>query len=244
MAKNMREKTARIAENKDIRKIRHGFGNVSSKIDDMTEQILHEYFPDLSIMEFKILGTIAYHGEIPARYHLRSLAHKSRYREEDVMAAIEKLRSLKYIEDEKVAPKHFFRVVDLVHRYVPQWEKTYAWLQTFRYDFSEYLWDLGVLISEENWGAAVALQRPQTSLQPKRHPNMRMEKYLAPILSQEGASRLAQILIKDEVDALVVYILESKLKDNELTIETLDEVRQIIMNAGMMASDYDDYLMM
>ena len=210
----------------------------------MTEQILHEHFPDLSIMEFKILGTVAYHGEIPARYHLRSLAHKSRYREEDVMAAIEKLRSLKYIEDEKVAPKHFFRVVDLVHRYVPQWEKTYAWLQTFRYDFSEYLWDLGVLISEGNWGAAVALQRPQTSLQPKRHPNMRMEKYLAPILSQEGASRLAQILIKDEVDALVVYILESKLKDNELTIETLDEVRQIIMNAGMMASDYDDYLMM
>ena len=77
----------------------------------MTDQILHEHFPDLSIMEFKILGTIAYHGEIPARYHLRSLAHKSRYREEDVMAAIEKLRLLKYIDDEKVAPKHFFRVV-------------------------------------------------------------------------------------------------------------------------------------
>lgn len=54
----------------------------------MTEQTLHEHFPDLSIMEFKVLGTIAYHGEIPARYHLRSLAHKSRYREEDVLDAV------------------------------------------------------------------------------------------------------------------------------------------------------------
>ena len=134
----------------------------------MTEQILHEQFPDLSILEFKILGTIAYHGEIPAKYHLRSLAHKSRYREEDVMAAIEKLRELNYLEDDKVAPKHFFRVVDMVHKYVPQWEKTYAWLQTFRYDFSQYLWELGVLISEDNWAAAIALKRPQASLQSKR----------------------------------------------------------------------------
>lgn len=169
----------------------------------MTEQILHEQFPDLSILEFKILGTIAYHGEIPAKYHLRSLAHKSRYREEDVMAAIEKLRSLNYLEDDKVAPKHFFRVVDMVHKYVPQWEKTYAWLQTFRYDFSQYLWELGVLISEDNLAAAIALKRPPASLQSKRLANMRMERYLAPILEREECGRLAQILIKDEVDALV-----------------------------------------
>ncbi len=210
----------------------------------MTEQILHEQFPDLSILEFKILGTIAYHGEIPAKYHLRSLAHKSRYREEDVMAAIEKLRELNYLEDDKVAPKHFFRVVDMVHKYVPQWEKTYAWLQTFRYDFSQYLWELGVLISEDNWAAAIALKRPQASLQSKRLANMRMERYLAPILEREECSRLAQILIKDEVDALVLYILESRLKENTLTIETISEIRQIIMKAGMESNDYDDQLMM
>ena len=145
----------------------------------MTEQTLHEHFPDLSIMEFKILGTIAYHGEIPARYHLRSLAHKSRYREEDVLAAVEKLRASDYLEDDKVSPKHFFRVVDFVMKNVPQWEKTYAWLQTFRYDFSEYLWELGKLISDENWAAAAALKRPSTSTQAKRQPSMRMEKYLA-----------------------------------------------------------------
>ena len=113
----------------------------------MTEQTLHEHFPDLSILEFKILGTIAYHGEIPAKYHLRSLAHKSRCREEEVLTAVEKLRKSEYMEDDKVAPKHFFHVVDFVMKNVPQWEKTYAWLQTFRYDFSEYLWELGKLIS-------------------------------------------------------------------------------------------------
>ena len=67
----------------------------------MTLQTLQEHFPDLSIMEFKVLGTIAYHGEIPAKYHLRSLAHKSRYREEDVMEAVEKLRRSQYISDGK-----------------------------------------------------------------------------------------------------------------------------------------------
>ena len=59
----------------------------------MTEQTLHEHFPDLSILEFKVLGTIAYHGEIPAGYHLRTLAQKSRYHESDVLTAVVKLRA-------------------------------------------------------------------------------------------------------------------------------------------------------
>ena len=190
----------------------------------MTEQTLHEHFPDLSILEFKILGTIAYHGEIPAKYHLRSLAHKSRCREEEVLTAVEKLRKSEYMEGEKVAPKHFFHVVDFVMKNVPQWEKTYAWLQTFRYDFSEYLWELGKLISQENWAAAAALKRPNSSTQAKRQPNMRMERYLAPILGQKDDCRLASVLIKDEVDSLVDYLLDSRLRENALTLDGLDEI--------------------
>ena len=210
----------------------------------MTEQTLHEHFPDLSILEFKILGTIAYHGEIPAKYHLRSLAHKSRCREEEVLTAVEKLRKSEYMEGEKVAPKHFFHVVDFVMKNVPQWEKTYAWLQTFRYDFSEYLWELGKLISQENWVAAAALKRPNSSTQAKRQPSMRMERYLAPILGQKDDCRLASVLIKDEVDSLVDYLLDSRLRENALTLDGLDEIRNIIDKSGMDALEYDDKLMM
>ena len=210
----------------------------------MTEQTLHEHFPDLSILEFKILGTIAYHGEIPAKYHLRSLAHKSRYREDDVLAAVEKLRKSEYLEDDKVAPKHFFRVVDFVLKNVAQWEKTYAWLQTFRYDTSEYLWELGKLLSERKWYSAFTLRRPQASMVAKRPDSMRLEKYLAPILGEKDNYELSRLLLKDEMDALVTYMLESKLKDNTLTLDSIDDIREIVERSGMFVDDYEDELMM
>ena len=77
----------------------------------MTEKILHEHFQDLSIMEFKMLGSIAYHGEIPSWF---TLAQKFRYQESDVKEALAKLRKSEYILDDRVSPKYFFKVVDFI----------------------------------------------------------------------------------------------------------------------------------
>ena len=208
----------------------------------MTLQTLQEHFPDLSIMEFKVLGTIAYHGEIPAKYHLRSLAHKSRYREEDVMEAVEKLRRSQYISDGRVNPKYFFPVVDFIMKNTPQWENTFAWMQTFRYDFSAYIWDLCKLISQENYAAAVALKRPVTSTYSNREKAMRLERYLACIIDTKEGETLARLLIKDEVDALVTYLLEDKLRENLLSVEEIEKIKQIIYRAGMCLEDYEDQL--
>lgn len=210
----------------------------------MTEKTLHESFPDLSILEFKVLGTIAYHGEIPARYHLRSLAQKSRYKEDDVLAAVDKLRRSDYILEGRVSPKYFFKVVDFIMKNIPQWENTYALMQTFRYDFSEYLWNLGKLISYEDWSGAVALKRPKTSIQHDRNSGMRMERYLANIISNKENGILARILIRDEVDALVTYRLEDLLRENRLTMEEISSVEDMISNAGMCLEDFEDQLNM
>ena len=208
----------------------------------MTEKTLHEYFPDLSIMEFKMLGTIAYHGEIPGWFHFKTLAQKSRYQESDVKEALNKLRKSEYILEERVSPKYFFKVVDFIMKNIPQWENTFSRMQTFRYDFSAYLWELGKLISNEEWIKAVALRRPKASLQPERHVSMRMEKYLANIISNKENGILAKILIRDEVDALVTYQLEQLLRENRLSLEEIAGVEEMIDNADMCLYDYADQL--
>jgi hypothetical protein len=50
---------------------------------------------------------------------------------------------------------------------------------------------------------------------------MRMERYLANIISNKENGILARILIRDEVDALVTYRLEDLLRENRLTMEEI-----------------------
>lgn len=67
---------------------------------------------------------------------------------------------------------------------------------------------------------------------------------LAPILGQKDDCRLASILIKDEVESLVDFLLDSRLRENTLTLEGIDEIRNIVVKAGIEPDDYDDKLMM
>ena len=160
------------------------------------------------------------------------------------MTAVDKIRRSDYILEGRVSPKYFFKVVDFIMKNIPQWENTYAWMQTFRYDFSEYLWNLGKLISYEDWSGAVALKRPKTSIQHDRHSGMRMERYLANIISNKKNGILARILIRDEVDALVTYRLEDLLRENRLTMEEISSVEDMISNAGMCLDDFEEQLNM
>ena len=76
----------------------------------MTEKKLHEYFPELSVMDFNVLCNIAYHGEIPSSYAIRNIASCSRANVGEVSDALTRLRRTPYIEGTKVAPRYFFKV--------------------------------------------------------------------------------------------------------------------------------------
>ena len=45
----------------------HWHVNFATYSDIMTDKKLQEYFPELSVMDFKVLCNIAYHGEIPGK---------------------------------------------------------------------------------------------------------------------------------------------------------------------------------
>ena len=51
----------------------------------MTEKKLHEYFPELSVMDFKVLCNIAYHGEIPSSFSATACANEEMVDSSDIL---------------------------------------------------------------------------------------------------------------------------------------------------------------
>lgn len=66
-------------------------------IDNMTEQELHEYFPGLSLMDFRLLCNIAYHGEIPGSYMISNFASRAKVSADKVNETIARLRNTGYL---------------------------------------------------------------------------------------------------------------------------------------------------
>ena len=66
----------------------------------MTEKQLQEHFPELSVMDFKVLCNIAFHGEIPSSYALRNIASRSRANVNDVNEALSRLKRTPYLDGE------------------------------------------------------------------------------------------------------------------------------------------------
>ena len=91
----------------------------------MTEKQLQEHFPELSVMDFKVLCNIAFHGEIPSSYALRNIASRSRANVNDVNEALSRLKRTPYLDGTKVAPRYFFKVVKVmmenIFAKVPPW---------------------------------------------------------------------------------------------------------------------------
>ena len=129
----------------------------------MTESQLNEHFPGLSVMDFKVLCNIAYHGEVPSSYTLRNIATRSRVSVDNVNNALARLRKTPYLQGNKVTPRYFFKVVKVMMDNIPQWEDSFKALQNFRYETSTYLWELDKRIADGNWLSAAALKRPFTT---------------------------------------------------------------------------------
>lgn len=104
----------------------------------MTESQLSEHFPGLSVIDFKVLCNIAYHGEVPSSYTLRNIASRSRVSYDNVNEALSRLRKTPYLQGNKVKPSYFFKVVKVMMENIPQWEDSFKALQNFRYESSTY----------------------------------------------------------------------------------------------------------
>lgn len=193
----------------------------------MTDKKLQEYFPELSVMDFKVLCNIAYHGEIPGSYTLRNIASRSRVNVEKVNESLARLRGTPYLQGTMVAPRYFFKVVKVMMENIPQWEDSFKRLQQFRYETSKYLWNFAKKVAAENWKGAVALKRPSMNFQRygQQEDAINMERYIGELAIDEDKSVLLKVLNDVELSRLVEQLLEDRMQDNTISAEFVDKVR-------------------
>ena len=212
----------------------------------MTEKQLQEHFPELSVMDFKVLCNIAYHGEIPSSYAIRNIASRSRANVGEVSDALTRLRRTPYIEGTKVAPHYFFKVVKVMMDNIPQWEDSFKRMQNFRYETSTYLWEFAKKVANEDWKGAAALQRPVSSYRSSgvmRDDNaLKMERYIGELAIDEEKSPLLTILNDMELVSLVEQLLSDRMRENTISLDFIEVVRNMMQREKIKSKEADDIL--
>lgn len=206
----------------------------------MTSAQLTEFFPDLNLTDFKLLCNIAYHGEVPSGYTLKSIASRSRVSVENLDSTLSRLRKTPYMQGGKVSPQYFFKVVKVMLEYTPQWEESFKSLQNFRYESSAYLWELGKKVAEEKWVSAVALKRPSLSYSYGSENGIELEQYIGELALNEESASLLGILSDWEQYKLILSLLENALRDNKITSEYIDTVEEVIEREGIKSVEAED----
>ena len=206
----------------------------------MTSAQLTEFFPDLNLTDFKLLCNIAYHGEVPSGYTLKSIASRSRVSVENLDSTLSRLRKTPYMQGGKVSPHYFFKVVKVMLEYMPQWEDSFKSLQNFRYESSVYLWELGKKVAEEKWVSAVALKRPSLSYSYGSENGIELEQYIGELALNEESASLFGILSDWEQYKVVVSLLENALRDNKITSEYIDTVEEMMEREGIKSVEAED----
>ena len=210
----------------------------------MTEKQLQEHFPDLSVMDFKVLCNIAYHGEIPSGYALRNIASRSRANVNDVNEALSRLRKTPYLDGTRVAPRYFFKVVKVMMENIPQWEDSFKRMQQFRYETARYLWDFAKKVAQENWSGAAFLKRPSINFQRYGHDEnaLSMERYIGELAIDEDKSALLRVLNDIELSRLIEQLLEDRTKENTISIEFIDKVRNMMQREKIRSNEAEHVL--
>ena len=210
----------------------------------MTEKQLQEHFPELSVMDFKVLCNIAFHGEIPSSYALRNIASRSRANVNDVNEALSRLKRTPYLDGTKVAPRYFFKVVKVMMENIPQWEDSFKRMQQFRYETSKYLWEFAKEIAKENWKGAASMKRPSMNFQRYgREDNvLSMERYIGELAIEEEKSALLNVLNDVELSRLIEQLLEDKMQENTISIEFIDTVRDMMQREKISSPDAEHVL--
>lgn len=210
----------------------------------MTEKQLQEHFPELSVMDFKVLCNIAFHGEIPSSYALRNIASRSRANVNDVNEALSRLKRTPYLDGTKVAPRYFFKVVKVMMENIPQWEDSFKRMQQFRYETSKYLWEFAKEIAKENWKGAASMKRPSMNFQRYgREDNvLSMERYIGELAIEEDKSALLNVLNDVELSRLIEQLLEDKMQENTISIEFIDTVRGMMQREKIRSNEAEHVL--
>ena len=196
----------------------------------MTDKKLQEYFPDLSVIDFKLLCNIAYHGEIPGSYTLRNIASRSRVNVDKINESLARLRNTPYLQGTKVSPRYFFKVVKVMMDNIPQWEDSFKRMQQFRYETAKYLWNFAKKVAQENWKGAASLKRPSMNFQRYGHDEnaLSMERYIGELAIDEDKSVLLRVLNDVELSRLIEQLLEGRMQENTVSIEFVDTVRKMM----------------
>lgn len=208
----------------------------------MTESQLNEHFPELSVMDFKVLCNIAYHGEVPSSYTLRNIASRSRVSYDNVNEALSRLRKTPYLQGNRVTPRYFFKVVKVMMENIPQWEDSFKSLQNFRYESSTYLWELGKMVAEEDWRGAASLRRPSMGYSYGHDNGMCLEQYIGELAFNEEASPLLTILSDNELYKLVEQLLEDRLRENTISNDFLETVEGLLEREGISSYETGDVI--
>ena len=196
----------------------------------MTDKKLQEHFPDLSVIDFKLLCNIAYHGEIPGSYTLRNIASRSRVNVDKINESLARLRNTPYLQGTKVSPRYFFKVVKVMMDNIPQWEDSFKRMQQFRYETAKYLWNFAKKVAQENWKGAASLKRPSMNFQRYGHDEnaLSMERYIGELAIDEDKSVLLRVLNEVELSRLIEQLLEDRMQENTVSIEFVDTVRKMM----------------
>ena len=208
----------------------------------MTESQLNEHFPGLSVIDFKVLCNIAYHGEVPSSYTLRNIASRSRVSYDNVNEALSRLRKTPYLQGNKVKPRYFFKVVKVMMENIPQWEDSFKALQNFRYESSTYLWQLGKKVAEEDWRGAASLRRPSMNYSYGSEGGMSLEQYIGELAFNEDASPLLNVLSDAELYKLVEQLLEDRLRENTISDDFLKRVEGMMEREGIRSRETDEVI--
>ena len=196
----------------------------------MTDKKLQEHFPDLSVIDFKLLCNIAYHGEIPGSYTLRNIASRSRVNVDKINESLARLRNTPYLQGTKVSPRYFFKVVKVMMDNIPQWEDSFKRMQQFRYETAKYLWNFAKKVAQENWKGAASLKRPSMNFQRYGHDEnaLSMERDIGELAIDEDKSVLLRVLNEVELSRLIEQLLEDRMQENTVSIEFVDTVRKMM----------------
>ena len=198
------------------------------------DQIVASVFPSLNYKAFKLLALYTYMDEAGLSYAIGTAMSALGIAAKDRMELDRLLKDKGYVTpNDDVHPGCFFRVVFLVKEHFPNLEQTLASRRLFRYDTVCYLWDVADCFFRKDFAAAWEVKRPTNCNRYK----FKLERYISPILFDEGMDKSTVILNDHEFRDLFHWILVGALWHDRITEGLLTRLRDILDSSYRSAVD-------
>lgn len=197
-----------------------------------------ESFPGLRKDEklFKFLCYIAYAGAYPSGGNsfqicgllkIDTVTVQRDYREILVKGG--------YISDNKVSPKWHFKILLQMLDNFPNWAESFKKMSVFRYESTEYLWNIAVFLHRGDIKEALRLKRSDL-----KNNGIRLDQYIAPIVTIDRYSPASQLLDKEELRSLASTILQDALLEDNINETLLNKVDAIIHDSAYASNELYD----